>query len=553
MSEEHTVPPTESALPAESADEAQANVRASDRADEAWLSSLLRPVLIVLLVVSLDVLMVTLLTRFMGDAAPWFLPSLLGLAVVAAVVGSATTTVLAQPAQRIHRSALYRLAELGLFVVLARVVVWVTQSGVPNIQQMMDSPMETLIDPLFVVCGLIVALSWSVSVEITDDMNQLALRGDEILMGKWRSDRFAGDMRAAGVDRRSILQYFTFRWATLGLFAIVLAALLRRDMTYESMFSVMRQGVEPAVMTALIVYFVAGLLLISQGQLAGLRSRWTLEKAQTSPSVVRSWPVHLVVVMGIVVFVSLFLPLGGTFLLARVLTSVIGALFAVILFAYNLIGFALLWLVSLVAGDEPPPRVVMPQEEMVISPPPEAMPSILPPWAPSAFFWLAVVALVAYAAFVYFHDRGVRFAWLSWLIQILKMRWFELRRAVRSVRLRAALAVPAFDASRVQGGRFGWLRGQWQTPDEWVRYVYLAMLHEADQSGIARRPSETPLGYAPRLQGQLPEEGQAADVEVVTEAFVENRYGGSHADEALADDVRGRLRALQRALRLRRP
>jgi hypothetical protein len=497
--------------------------------------------------------MVMLLTRFIGDAARAFLPSLLGVAVAAAVVGSVTTTVLAQPAQRIHRSAVYRMAELGLFLVLTRVVVWVTQSGVLSIQQMMDSPTSTLIDPLFVVCGLIVALSWSVSVEITDVMNQLALRSDEMLAGKWRSDRFAGDMQAAGVDRRGILQYFTFRWATLGLFAIVLTALLRRDTTFESVFSVMRQGVEPPVMAALIVYFVAGLLLISQGQLAGLRSRWTLEKVRANPSVVRSWPVHLVVVMGIVVLVALFLPLGGTFLLATILTSVIGALFAVILFVYELVGFALLWLASLVAGDEPPLHPgVMPQESMAIRPPPDALPSFLPSWVPGALFWMAVVALVAYAGFVYFHDRGVRFAWLNWLLQILKARWFDLRRAVRSVRLKVTLAVPAIEASRVQVGRFGWLRGHWQKPDEWVRYVYLAMLHEADQNGIPRRPSETPLGYAPRLKAQLAEEGPVADVDAVTEAFVEIRYGGIEAGDALADDLRGRLRRLQQALRLRR-
>ncbi|HEU0075590.1 MAG TPA: DUF4129 domain-containing protein [Dehalococcoidia bacterium] len=77
--------------------------------------------------------------------------------------------------------------------------------------------------------------------------------------------------------------------------------------------------------------------------------------------------------------------------------------------------------------------------------------------------------------------------------------------------------------------------------NEPVRRLYLEMLAAAEERGVERRPSETPLDLAPRLQSTFRSE---APVEI-TGLFDDVRYGAMEAEEAEVQ----RLRALFEGLR----
>jgi hypothetical protein len=123
------------------------------------------------------------------------------------------------------------------------------------------------------------------------------------------------------------------------------------------------------------------------------------------------------------------------------------------------------------------------------------------------------------------------------------------------------------------GGRLlpDWLRRKPSDPDALVRYYYFATLEEAQEAGVGRQQSETPLVYANRLEDRLEtvvlaepaaendspispadaatREEAAAAVQALTDAFVAQRYAGDHADRTLVEQLQDRWKALQEALR----
>ena len=67
------------------------------------------------------------------------------------------------------------------------------------------------------------------------------------------------------------------------------------------------------------------------------------------------------------------------------------------------------------------------------------------------------------------------------------------------------------------------------TPTQRVRYFYLSMLQQASEHGIVRRPGETPLRYAPRLEREIADEENP--VSVLTEQFVQIHYAAGQVEE----------------------
>ena len=561
--------------PAPGAEPAPRRTRASDIFDQSWLTSLLRPALILVLVACIDVVLGAVVARFVSGVAPWFARGLTLLAILAAAVSIASTMVMAQPSNRLHRSASYKAAELGLLLALTRLFVWAGAGGLPSLEQMLEVPFDVLVDPLFFVSAVIVSASWLIAGEVTEDLNQLALTADEIVIVEWRSDRNNDSMRASGIDRADVLGTFTLRWVTLGLALIVLVAMVRREMSFSGVLALMRQGIEPGVMAAVVLYFVAGLLLLSHGRLAMLRARWTLERTLSSDEVTRRWPLYVVLLVGGLALAAALLPFGDTFWLATILSWIIGGMFAFFLTVYQAAAWLMLWLASLLMGNPAPlPPTPVPTPPPAEPPSANGLPPLLPEWVGGTLFWVAIAALVAYAAFFYFREKGVRFGWLTWLWAMLRRRWQETL-AVLNVRQRRPNppGAPSRDARRPSR----WRRGRFADADERIRYLYLATLEQAEEAGLARAPSETPLRYAPRLEELVssdaetqtetqtgtqtgtqaaqaessgaPDRQHAEAVHALTGAFLDVRYAGRHADDALAERMQHLWQELQKALR----
>jgi hypothetical protein len=522
--------------------------------DETWLAALARPALVLFLVACLDVVAGMVVLRFSPGLPPSFGTALIALAVFAALVAVVSTSILAQPSQRIMRSAGVRLAEVGLLLIVTRLTVWLAGRGLPTLGDALRRPADTFFDPLFVASALVVGFSWIIAADFTSDLSQLALQSDELRLLNARSDRSGDSMRAAGIDRRAMLNAFVGRWVMVGLFVMLLATVLRRGLRFEGLVGILRQDIEPAAMLAIVGYFLAGLLLIGHGQLALLRARWTLDRAPTDTAIVRRWPFYVLLLIGTVAVLAAFMPLGGTFLLARVLYAVIDGIFLVMLSIYQGGMYLLLWLASLVLPDmpptPPPPEPLPPEAAQQAADP---LPFVIPEWLGGAFFWAAVALLVGYAAYVYFHDKGVRFKWLAWLWARLRARWQEAVALLPRPRLGRAAEGEA-GARRRRGWDF--LRQRPHSPAALARFYYLSLVRAAGAAGVGRRPAETPHVYAPRLEASLqPVAGDAgqerAAVEELTGAFVQTRYAGEPPDAEQLSALEQAWRRMIRVLRAR--
>ena len=467
--------------------------------------SLLRPALIVVLVSCIGVALLTFLRHAvpeMAEGVPWTLALLV---VLAGLVGVTTTTWLAHPNQRLWRTASYRLAELFLLLAGARVPVWLFGGALPSLRTLLEAPLDALWDGNFIVTALAVVFAWIAAVDFADDLSQLGLQADELWVGRQPHRGTADSSRPAATDRAAILRRFVARWVGWGIFLIVVAATLRLGFVREQFQTLLRQDVDPVAVGAIVVYFLVGLLLISLGQLAVLRARWTIGHTPSQPAIARTWALYTFTILLGFAIVAVFLPLGDTFLLAVVLQGTLTLLFGVIYPLFRLLAFLVVLLFSLLPGGQ---MALESAPSMAAAPPPAVMAPIftLPPWVGGVLFWLGLALLVGYAAYFYFADKDRSLNWLRRFWLILVQRWALLWRAWRAWRPVAVRGGRAGDAG-AELAVLPWyarlLPWRFLTPSQQVRYLYFALLDAAARLQAVRRAAETPHQYALRLQAQL--------------------------------------------------
>jgi hypothetical protein len=517
----------------EATDPVQPQVTTSDVAlgyDESWLSSLLRPLLIMILVLCINVALSILLQQYatgMGAGLRW---AILGLGVVAAVIGVTTTTWLAHPDQRLRRTAGYRAAEIVLILLVSRSVLWLAQGQLPSAEAFLMRPDEVFFDGPYLLTLIVLLFTWFAAIDFTDDLAQLGLQPDELHVALTARSGVFDSSRPAQADRRAILRRIVARWVGWGIILIFIASALRMGVTRERFWTLARQDVHPAVIAVIVIYFLCGLLLLSQGQLAVLRARWTIDRLPTSSSILRNWPIYTLVVLLATALLALFLPLGDTLLISRVLGAILDALYFVVSLIFQLVSLLLILLFSLLPTSQSlPPPVATP--EAANAPPPMPPMAELPPWLGGALFWITILFILALAAYFYFTDRQTNFQWLRMLRDMVRARWQQLWAGwsawQRSRQLRSAATLGS-TLTENGGGRRWWpLRWGRLNPEQQVRYLYFQLLDRAAEYDKPRRENETPAAYAPRLSEEVGAQEQDKEaIEALTKAFVQVRYAG---------------------------
>lgn len=499
------------------------------RYDQPWLTSLLRPVLIAVMIACVDLTLLSLIARFAPFLANDYIPTLIVISVGAGLVGCITTTWLAQPTQRPRRTTGYRLAELGLILALTRLAVWTVTGSWPAPDLFFMRPLDALFDGLFLVGGLVVTLSWVMATNTTDDLLRMALQPDELYAVE--ADRIGELVRTSHMDRPAILRGLVGRWVSGGLLMVMLAAGLGVQGA-GSFFTLAQQNIRPAIIAAIILYFLAGLLLISHGQLALLRSRWTIDRVPSAPAVLRNWPLYVLILLLALGVLALLLPFGGTFYLAQIIGAIISLFFGLMLDLFRLLNLLFAVLFGLFGGEAPPAEGAPPA-----APPPliEQLPPVAPSapsWVGGIAFWLSMALLLGYAAYIYFSGKGFTLSWLSAFWQMLLARWAQFRGAYQGWRLVRRPIVRKEGSGGADEG-LGNITKRWRlrdlAPDQQVRYLYLATLEHAEKHGLPRQRGETPLQYSPRLAQQLAEQMEQPGVtpppvQTLTDAFVQVRY-----------------------------
>lgn len=544
-----------SSLPADPAPNSEATLY-----DQPWLNSVFRPALTAIMGAALAIAMLGFMRRFAPDMPAAYIQVLVAISLLASLVACYSTTWLAQPAQRARRNIGFRAAEFGLLFALTRLGVWIALGSWPTFNLFIMRPVDALLDGSFIAALIVVAIAWLMAAAFTSDQLALALQPDDLYMAQTFTDRWQDTSRPLYTDRPAIMRRFVGRWVLGGVLLVLLAAGAQFDAPQFGILGIARQSIDPAVIGAIVVYFLCGLILVSQGQLALLRSRWTLHKTPAAEGIMRNWTAYAVGLILIVGLVALLLPLGGTFWAAVIIGTALQTIYFVVMSIFQGIMGILLFLLSLLSGEEtseePPAEEARPEPAM-----PEEMPPALfelPDWTGGVVFWVIIALILGYATYIYFSDRGIQFGWLRRFFAALRARWNELFGAYQTwqaTRLRDRRAAEALEDEKRGLGLPSWLRLRNLSPSQRVHYYYLSTLHRAAEAGLPRRPAETPLRYAPRLarfieENNLEHPDEEADVEELTTAFLRVRYAEKEVSEEELSFLQRVWERLRRYLKL---
>ncbi|MDH7485602.1 MAG: DUF4129 domain-containing protein [Anaerolineae bacterium] len=543
-----------------------------DITDSLWSRSLLRPFLIATLVTAL----LTGPLAIGQVIAPQLLPDrqvlqtgyVLPLLFLVAIEAVYTTTWLAHPRRRLQRTPGFRLAELVVWLVLVRLLLWVLRGHWPDLYDLwrwLRAP-GLFFDPEFVFVSLLVTLAWAEGISNGVIFQQLALQPDEL---SEPPDRYRiSDWRASlgyGTSRTAIMARFAQRWVWGGAILALCAALSRLEFRPGAgwrMFGLAHLDLSPLMLTALVVYFLSGLLLMSVGRLAILRARWRTEHIEGERAVVHRWPRFTLLLLLLVGVLAALLPLGSTWRLGTWLQVAVffvsNLLYTLLFYSLALFSRLLDWLFSALGlGGEP-----MRQERLLLEPPqpfapfPEAR-IRLPEWLGGTFFWSLMAVIVTYALLVFLQGRGMRLEWgrlhLLWLrLRAWYRRWRRgVQEAVQGMRGTLAQRLAQRGVAKMAQAAWGFLPWRGLSPPERVRLFYLFTLRRAREQGVPRRPQQTPYEFAPALKAGWPEIEE--ELGTLTQAFVEARYSARAIAPDEVQTVQQVWRRVRNVLRRRGP
>lgn len=525
--------------------------------DAPWVGGFFRPLLIALVAASVLTGPLALLHLF---AAPWRLDYVLPCALAAALEGVYSTLQLGRPSWRNRRGLIYRLGEIVMLLALFRAAVWTFGTGWPGlaeVQVWLRQP-SAFLDAQFAFLGAWMLAAWALAVGMTGDFLDLALQPDEIaahdspLWGESRSQLRVG----RPVSRSDILARFVARWAIGGGLLVFFASVSRVDLALiaagELRIGLAELGLPAELLLGLLCYFLAGLLLISQGRLAVLRGRWYNQDITVQPVVLRRWHLNSLLAVLLIGVGAAFLPLGTTSWLSTLIAA--GLTFAMriiylFVFLLTLLLALLLWpLRLLMRTDAAPPAPLAAAPNL---PSQAEVASRLPDWLGGAVLWTIVALIALYFGLTYLSAHGLLQGrpadWLARLRYWWRARWAKInaawtaattviRQRVQAARMRATVTLQA-PAVRLAA----------LTPRARVRYFYLRMVGRAAEQGVTRPAHATPAEFARRLEAEWPD--AEGEVEALTAAFLAARYDRRPIAVQEAKGVQAAWRKLTRRLR----
>jgi hypothetical protein len=284
-----------------------------------------------------------------------------------------------------------------------------------------------------------------------------------------------------------------------------------------------------------LIYFVLGLLLVSQARLSALATMWHTRQTQVAAGLGKRWARYGLVFLGLLGALALLLPTGYSL-------TLLDATRLALIFLLNLIVqiFQVIWLLIVLGLSKLFPF----EPDLSFAPQPLIPPSAYPitpdrplppfPWLEilrSLLFWWVFIFGIVYIARSYLNDHPElldslkRITPLWWVIGLVAtvVVW-----TVELVRMLFKLAPPPVEppaaAPFIEPARRHWHRTRLKrlTGRELVFYYYFDILHRAGRRGAARQRAETPLEYESRLGQLLP--SKIGEIRLLTDAFLQARY-----------------------------
>lgn len=303
-----------------------------------------------------------------------------------------------------------------------------------------------------------------------------------------------------------------------------------------------------------LIYFLLGMVMLSQIQFARLAGLWHREKVTIAENLNARWVRYSLLFLALAALIAFVLPTGYTVGLLDLVAMLFFLVSYLATFLYLLILWPFALLFSLLMGR--PMQMEAPSMErppFIPETPPPADDSN-PAWAilRSIIFWVVLLATAIYLVRSYVRDRPELlrtlrgFAPVRWLSQL----WQAVRRWLRKAGRRVQQGVPAL-IQRLRRRGVGNAEDQRRAGGSGLRekifYHYLATLDRARERGFPRREAETPYEYRRTLKTHIPE-GEAALTDL-TETFVEARYADHEITPETLAQQQADAAAVQRALR----
>jgi hypothetical protein len=440
----------------------------------------------------------------------------------------------------------YRAAEWVMLILLLKLLSFADKPPAyiwANLQAMWWNPMDA-INLEFYVMLVLGVLSWLVATETITDFDRLA-------------DPYT--FRSSYIEplARIKARYF---WGGVLLMVISGLSHVILRLGFSSLADIHRPTIQGIIINVL-VYFMLGLVLLSQANIARLTTSWRIHKVDVNPDLVKHWAKYGLIFLGIVTILVFFLPTGYTmgFLESAglVVEAILGVLVYIVQLIFFLASLPFILLMRLFAGEEVPDE--SPPPEMMFDPsdvPPPASPI---PWLEalrSLIFWLVTLVIIGYLIKMYIIDRPEllaslsRFRPISFVMNLWQQIWQSLRGLARSgleiISEQVKFTRPQGE-SPISGRRWNWFGLGKLSARERILYYYLNILKRAEKRKLARKVSETPYEYEPNLELAVPDVEE--DVQQVTDVFVRARYSREEFDAAQAEAVKQEWQRIRKALR----
>lgn len=487
-------------------------------------------------------------------AADYPVATVVLLAGGVALEGIATSRWLSARERVFYQSTLYRFAEFTVIALSVRLVTWfsfgtVSAEGGELTRVVLDISQYFTAD--FLATMVVIAVAWGRATGFDALLTRLVIEETEASMYRKYRSRSERDqyLPRRPQSRASLARELTASWVWGGVFLVICAAItsleLRELEDTINPLGLTHLGLAPLMTLALVVYFGAGLWLISRARHSAMNEWWLVSDASKDVTVDRGWARGSLAALGIIALIATILPTGaGIPLLSWLKTLATG-----IALLFNALVALLLSLISALLGTTRPESFDPPLPADLVENPivPSSVPVKTEPLnidLEPAVGVLAVTVLIL--VLVYFLRGRFKFPWrfLSKIWTAL-YRWIMNRnrdtseqmedaglKAGTKTRFRGLEALERILGSRNRHGD-GSIQAR-------VVSVYLELLQRASKAGVTRAPGQTPSEYEPLLSSRWPDAEDAIDT--LTRSFIKARY-------SLRDMSADELEAAQRSLK----
>ena len=450
-----------------------------------------------------------------------------------------------------HSRTFYRVMEWVVILIFLKIVLYF-QAGWGTLLDDLPNWSRDFIGSFFntdyFLSVFVLAAVWGFTLWFVTDLEQIE---NDVAMVD------ASDMGGFYSNRSAVRRSLTNRFLTIGFVIVFMTALFTLD--FEALFkgSVIFRHRSGAL--NLIIYFLSGMLLLSQTQFSVLRAGWAWERIPIQPHIARRWITYSLVALVLVTGIAFILPTSYSMGLLATMGYIFTLLFSLLAGLLLLIisPFILLmgWLLRLLGKNSPN----MPLPEITLpTPPPETVGQARPPWmdvVQSVLFWAIFVGVIGYAFYQYFKQNKELLQKIKQArgIKLLVQAWDWIRGRLRGINQAVSSAVGAgvqrlrfFINRSAPKEAWNFINLRRLTPRQQVLFYYLALIRRGGETGLARKPSQTPYEYGRFLDKSLPEVGESVDS--LTESFMEARYSNHIVEDDQIPLVQSYWERIRRAL-----